>query len=487
MSGEIRTDIAATAVPRFPILRLTWRSDGTIALDDTSVTIPDGEDPRLAALEACAAHARRRGGDQPTIRVIAIDEASGRTWPMGVTGDSDIIELEPHTEAAGAEPKKGPSRRALLAAGTIAGATLLGGGGIATALLLGSREEPAPAPSPPPPGNGDLVPVAVPDGYSSTALWTVPIQANSSVTALPDGRILTTDPSTTNLRIHDPATGAVAWTGSGNSANITTHSTEIDGRPFLIALDTSGALKLWPLDQGSKSAATSLETPSREGALYTAGPAPAVALPTQSGLLFQGADAVEFDIPVGYRLIGATIDGQAVVLGERDWALLTPGETATEKPTELLMPSKSHAIAGGYMLGTDRILVRQDGPEDSQWALYATDASNAILTTPATSRGEFPGPEELHTSPDQRTWALDGLVATPDSLNSLDDATITSVTAGGVYADSTDGPILIHPRTGGATSLPEDVTAPSVLTSELAVVVADKLEVPTAYAVQATT
>lgn len=485
MPGKIRTDIPATAVPRFPVLRLTWRDDGTITLGDTTITVPDGTEPRIAALTACAEHALDRGGDQPTIRVIAIDENSGHTWPMGVTGEGDIVELEPATGEAEQEGQKKPSRRALFTVGAVAGATVLGGGGLAAALLVRSRREPEPTVAPPPPGSGDLVPVAVPEGYSATATWTVAVAQNTPVTALTDGRTLTVAPDTTDLRVHDPATGTIAWTGTGNSSTLTVDEVVIDGRRFLIALENSGVLKLWPLDQGPSIAATSLELPAREATLYTSGHAPAVALPTQSGYIFDGPDGIELDIPVGYQLISATPDGQAVILGQRDWALLNPGQTEVENPTELLLPSKNHSIAGGFMLGADRLLVRQDGPDDSQWALYATDASNAILTAPATSTGNMPTPEDLFHTPDRQTWAMDELVATADSLATVEDATITAVTGQGIYADGSDGPVLIHSRSGDLTALPEDTTAPSVLADGHAVIVADKLDTPTAYTVEA--
>lgn len=486
MPGEIRTDIPATAVPRFPVLRLTWREDGTITLGDTTITVPEGVEPRIAALIACAEHALERGGDQPTIRVIAIDEASGQTWPMGVTAEGDIIELEPATDHTEQGKQKKPSRRAFFAASTVAGASVLGGGGLAAALLVRSRREPEPTVAPPPPGSGDLVPVAVPEGYAATAAWTVEVAQNTPVTALTDGRTLTIAPDTRDLRVHDPATGKVAWTGTGNSSALTLDEVVIDGRSFLIALDNSGVLKLWPLNQGPTIAATSLELPAREATLYTSGPAPAVSLPTQSGYIFNGPEGIELDIPVGYQLISATPDGQAVLLGKRAWASLEPGQTTVENPTELLLPSNNHSIAGGFMLGADRLLVRQDGPDDSQWALYATDASNAILTAPATSTGTMPTPGDLLHTPDRQTWALDGLVATADSLAAVNDTTITAVTGQGIYADGSDGPVLIHPRSGDLTALPDDTTAPSVLSGDHAVIVADKLDTPTAYTVEAT-
>lgn len=485
MPGEIRTDIPATAVPRFPVLRLTWREDGTITLGDATVTVPEGTEPRIAALKACAEHALERGGDQPTIRVIAIDETSGQTWPMGVTGEGDIIELEPVTDDTEQGEQTKPSRRAFFAASAVAGATILGGGGLATALLVRSRREPEPTVAPPPPGSGDLVPVAVPEGYKVTAAWTVEVAPNTPVTALTDGRTLTIAPDTRDLRAHDPATGTISWTGTGNNSALTVDEVVIDGRRFLIALDNSGVLKLWPLDQGPNIAATSLELPAREATLYTSGPAPAVSLPTQSGYIFDGPEGIELDIPVGYQLISATPDGQAVLLGKRDWALLTPGQTEVKNPTELLLPSKNHSIAGGFMLGDDRLLVRQDGPDDSQWALYATDASNAILTAPAPSRGSMPTPGDLLHAPDRQTWALDGLVATADSLSTVYDTTITAVTGQGIYADGSDGPVLIHPRSGDLTALPEDTTPPSVLADDHAVIVANKLDTPTAYTVEA--
>lgn len=484
MAGEVRADIPPTAVPRFPVLRLTWRQDGTITLDDTTIAIPEGTEARVAALTACAEHALERGGDQPTIRVIAVDENSGQTWPMGVTGEGDIVELESATDDAEREQKKTHSRRSLLAAGAIAGATLLGGGGVAAAFLVRSRQEPEPTVAPPPPGNGDLVPVAVPDGYSATAAWSVAVTQNSPVTALTDGRTLTIAPDTSNLRAHDPATGKVAWTGTGNSSSLAVDEVVIDGRPFLIALDNSGVLKLWPLDQGPTIAATDIELSSRDAVLHTSGAAPAVSLPTQVGYIFDGPDGIDLDIPVGYQLISATPDGQAVILGKRDWALLTPGQTTVENPTELLLPSKSHSIAGGFMLGNDRLLVRQDGPDQSQWALYATDASNAILTAPASRAGNMPTPGDLLHTPDRLTWALDGLVATADSLAPIEDATITAVTEHGIYADGSDGPVLIHPRSGDHTTLPEDITAPSVVADDHAVIVADKLDTTTAYTVE---
>lgn len=485
MPGEIRTDIPATAVPRFPVLRLTWREDGTIALGDSTIAVPEGSEPRIAALRACAEHAKERGGDQPTIRVIAIDESSGQTWPMGVTGDADIVDLASVSEGSEQVAQKKPSRRAVLAVGAVAGATVLGGGGVAAGFLVRSRRAPEPTAAPPPPGNGDLVPVAVPEGYSATAAWTVTIAQNTPVAALTDGRTLTIAPDSNDLRVHDPATGTVAWTGTGNSSALTVDEVVIDGRRFLIALESSGALKLWPLDQGPTIAATALELPAREATLHTSGPAPAVSLPTQSGYIFDGPDGVELDIPVGYQLISATADGQAVILGKRDWALLSPGQTTVERPTELLLPSKKHSIAVGFMLGDDRLLVRQDGPDENQWALYATDASNAILTAPAASTGNMPTSSDLLHTPDRQIWALDGLVATTDTLAAVDDARITAVTGDGIYADRSDGPVLIHPSSGDLTTLPETTTAPSVVADDHAVIIADKLDTPTAYTVEA--
>lgn len=485
MSGEVRSDIPATAVPRYPVLRLTWHTDGSLTLGNDAVQIPEGQDPRIAGLNACAAHARDRGGDPPVIRVLAHDEESDATWHMGVTGDGDIIVLENEALDGDADAPQKVSRRALLGIAAGGGAVLLAGGAIGTAALIrSSQKKPAPTASPRPPGNGDLVPVAVPEGYSPTALWSVSVAANTVVEQLRDGRTLTVAPDSNNLRLHDAKTGRVEWTGTGHANTAHVAETVIDGRPFLLALDTAGALNLWPLDEGTTSAVTSLELPAREGVLHVTGPAPAVALPTQTGYIFQGADSVSFDIPVGYTLIGATAEGQGVLLGERGWALLTPGETAVS-PTELLLPSPDYRIAGGFLLGEDRLLVRQDGPTESQWALYATDSSNALLTAPA-SGGQMPSPADVVANSDRTLWALPGLVATATSITPVDDLTVTSVTDLGVYGKASSGQVLVRPGEADPTALPADVTAPGIADDEHAVLIADKLDTPTAYTVRRT-
>lgn len=487
MAGDIRTDISAGSIPPFPVLRLTWHTDGTIILDGANVPVDDGDDARLAALNACAEHARDRGGDTPTIRVIAHDEASDTTWPMGVTGDGDIVELEQQAPQATQDTSdRKISRRALIAGGGIAAAAVLGGGGVATALFIRSRQAPEDTTPPPPPGSGSLVPIAVPDGYASTAAWTTEIAQNTRVIGLSDGRTLTVAPDSNDLRAHDPLTGAVTFTGTGSSSNLSIDEVTIDGRPFLIALDSAGSLKVWPLDQSSKEAATTLALPARDATLYTSGPAPAVALPTQSGYIFNGPDGVEVDIPVGYQIIAATAEGQAVVLGKSDWGLLTPGNTHLDQTTDLLLPSKKHAITQGYMLGEDRLLVHVEGPKDTSWALYAADASNAMLRKPDTGTGTTPKPEDLQHSPDRGTWALGNVTVGSDSLTVTDGATATSVTAQGTYADTSDSPILIHPGSSDTTPLPKDTIAPAIAETDRAVLITEKLDTPTAYTVKAT-
>lgn len=483
MAGDIRTDIPASDIPRFPVLRLTWRSDGTITIDDATIPVNDGDDVRVAALNACAERARERGGDTPTIRVIAHDEASDTTWPMGVTGDGDIVEMEAQPEQATTERKT--PRRALIIGGTIAAAGLIAGGGAATTLFIRGRNEPETAAPPPPPGSGDLVPVAVPDGYSATAAWTTEIAQNSRVTAMTDGQTLTVAPGTNNLRIHDPFTGAVTFTGTGNDGNLTVDEAIIDGRPFLIALAAAGVLKVWPLDLSTRATATDLALPNRDAVLHTSGAAPAVALPTQVGYIFNGPNGIELDIPVGYQIISATPEGQAIVLGTRDWGLLTPGSPELDQTTELLLPSNDHAITNGYMLGEDRLLVRVEGPSDTTWALYATDASNALLRQPSTGPSTGLKPSDLQHSPDRTTWAIGDVIATRDSLTITDGATPTAVTSRGTYAAGRDGQLLITPGSHGPTVLPEGTIAPAVADSDRAVLIAEKLDTPTAYTVKA--
>lgn len=440
-------------------------------------------DARVAGLEACAAVARQRGGDPAVVRVLVLDEDTDEIWPMGVTGDGDIVVLEDEeSEAASGGASRVP-RRALLGIAAIGGAVVLGGGAIGAAMLIqGSKEPPAPTASPAPHGSDSLVPVAVPEGYSATALWSTTVAANSNAEQLSDGRTLTIAPDSSDLRIHNPATGHVEWTGTGHTNTARVREVVIDSRPFLIALGSSGALNLWPLDQGTKEAVTVLDLPASDGLLYATGPAPAVSLPTQTGYVFRGSDSVAFDIPVGYSLIGATADGQGILLGERGWAAITPGDTEVS-PTELLLPSHEHRIVGGYLLGENRLLVRQDGPADSQWALYATDSSNALLTA-AAAGGQMPAVSDVQATADKRTWALPGLVVTSDSLTPIDNLTVSSVTALGVYGKASDGPVLVHPGNPEPTTLPTDVTAPGVADSDHAVLVADKLDTPTAYTVK---
>lgn len=482
MTGEIRTDIPAEDIPRFPVLRLVWHTDGTATLEGAPVDVPAGADARTSALSACAERARERGGDPAVIRVMAVEEASGTSWPMGVTGDGDIVELESPADAA-ASARKVP-RRGLLAAGAIGAAALLGGGGIGVATLLARSRKPVTPTGPTtPPGQADLVPVAVPQGYSATALWSVPVAQGTHALGLRDGRTLTVAPDTGNLRAHHPTTGHVTWTGTGSSPGWTVAETVIDGRPFLLSLPHEGALTLWPLDQGPTIGGTELKLPARDGTLHVSGPSPAVALPTQVGYIFVGADSAQFDIPVGYTLIGATAKGQAVLLGQRDWALLTPGQTAAQ-PTPLLLPSADHVIAGGFMLGDKRLLVRVDGSGQSQWSLYATDASNAMLSVPAKST-QLPHPKDLRWTPDRSVWAIDGLIATEDSLTPAENARIQTVTGLGVYAKNTTGQVLLKAGHDDATALPKDVTAPDIADHSHAVLVATKLDTPTAYTVGA--
>lgn len=487
MTGDIRTDISAAEIPRFPVLRLIWRADGTITLDDTPLKIEEGSDPRIAALLACAQHARQRGGDQPIIRVIATEEASATTWPMGVTADGDVVEIEDVQDAPQHETKQSPlSRRAFIAGGVLAGTAILGGGGIATALFLRGNEDPTPSAPPPPPGNGDLVPVAVPDGYEPTAQWTTVVARNTQAHGTTDGRILTIASDSNNLRLHSATTGTVEWTGTGNTSSLKVHEVTLDSRPFLLALDASAGLKLWPLDQETTIAATALSLPARDGLLYTSGPGPAVSLPTQTAYIFNGPDGVELDVPVGYQAISGTADGRAVILGARDWAFLEPGQKSVKNPTELLLPSKKHTIEGGFMLGEDRLLVRITGPDKNTWGLYATDGSNALVTVDDAASGSMPQPDALLSTPDRTTWALDGLVATHDSLHAVADARINAVTSLGVYADGQDGPVLIHASTGEATPLPDDTIAPSIAEDEHAVIVTEKLDTTTAYVIRST-
>lgn len=483
MTGEARTDIPASAVPRYPVLRLTWRSDGTVTLDD-EVVVPAGKpelDARLAALEVCAAHARERGGDPPVVRVVALNEDSGETWPMGVTGDGDVITLqEMSTDKAGAAAGRRLSRRTLIGVGAVVGAGVVGGGSWALVSQLRAQPARRPTAAPRPPGAGNLVPVAVPAGFANTALWTAPVAGKAPVGQLRDGRILTVDPESSALRAHDPATGRVTWTGTGHSSADDISEVVIDSRPFLMTLHSRTAMQLWPLDQGTPIAGSTLSLPDRDAQLFTGGAAPAVALPTQTGLIFTGSKTATFDIPVGYSLIGASADGRAVLLGGDGWALLRPGDK-TVRPTRLLSPSKKHRNAGGFMLGEDRLLVLQDGP-DPRWALFATDSSNALVSAPTSGR-KLPSPDKLLTNADRSVWAVDDVVVAQDTLTAIDGFTATTVTSQGVYGTKDSKPVLVHPGDKEPTMLPTDVTMPSVVTDSLAVIVATKLDTPTAYVV----
>lgn len=326
--------------------------------------------------------------------------------------------------------------------------------------------------------------MAVPEGFSATALWSVAVAGNTIVQQLRDGRTLTIAPESNDLRAHDPNTGRVLWRGTGHTNSAHVQETVIDERPFLIAVNSAGVLNLWPLDQGPTTAATGLDLPARDAVLFTTGPAPAVALPTQTGYIFRGADSVSFDIPVGYSLIGATADGHAVLLGERAWASLVPGDTAIT-PTELLLPSAEHRIAGGFLLGEDRLLVREDGPTDSQWALYATDSANALLRAPA-SGGPMPSITDVVATADRRVWALPGLVATANSITPVDDLAVTSATDLGIYGKASNGQVLVRPGDQTPAALPPDAIVPGIADDEHAVIVAKKLDTPTAYTVKRT-
>lgn len=477
MPGDLRDDLTPDAIPRFPVLRLVWKSDGSITLDDVQIPVLEDEDPRIVALQACAARAHEMGGDAPAIRVTAVDEATGTSYPMAVTGDADVIDLYVGTSQK--EPRF--SRRAVLLGAAGAGALALGGGTVAAIATIRSlTPEPGPIAAPPPAGQGELVPVAVPEGFAPTALWALPIAANTAVSELPDGRYLTIAPQGGNLRAHDPSTGQVVWTGTGHSASDPVHHVLVDDVPHLVAAKSTSVV-LWPLDSGPNQGAIPLSLPSQQGTLYATGPSPALALPTQSGALIGANELTAFDVPVGYQVIGA-IDGQAVVLGKSDWGLLTPGDTAVEG-IELLLPTAKHEIAGGYLLGKDRLLVRADGPDDSEWLLFATDASNARGRSTTRQRGTLPDPGDLLHSPDKTIWALDGVIATLDAVHVIDQATFTAVTATGVYGTHENVPVRVHPSNGKVTDLAEDSIAPSIQDSQQAVVVADKLDAATAYVI----
>ena len=192
-------------VPPYPVFHIHYdETEDTATVEGVPVQPESGQTAKEGAIATLSERLRVMELEAAHARVTSPD---GEVWRMVVTVEGDVHDL---TQPDDGEDKTrfGVSRRRLFAG--VGALALVGAGGGAAAVLVPQLNE-----SPPPapwriPGEGEQVPVALPDSFSTRARWAFPIARNSTLCRLTSGQIGTVNEQGV-LALRDPKTAEPMW------------------------------------------------------------------------------------------------------------------------------------------------------------------------------------------------------------------------------------------------------------------------------------
>jgi len=477
------SDIDLTTVPPYPVYCLEVDAEGAVTLD--GVPIATGEGATDAAIDHVAGILQADGHD--AVRVIAATPDGTDRMVVEADGTTHVIVDQVH-DGKMAIGNRRVSRRAVIASiVTVAGLVVIGA---ATPVAI-ALTRPAPTPTAtiaPPPGVGEQLAVLSPPGYDQTAAWAVPIRSNTEPTFLPDGRVaITTEAG--DLRLLDPDTGKTVWKGNGSPRGGAQLAATTIGGYEVLATARSNALTVWPL-YVEDSTVDSVDYDLPRGAdVSFLGTEPLIVLPDQT-VGFVTADGItRQDIPVTARPVMTTDAGVIAVDDTTIYTITVDGEVSE---TPYTRPDGTTELSNVSAADATTLI-----------AVWSTEGQQSIVAAVDVAAGETLSQAETRTSGIRSDsvplHAIDGTTltygnvwiryGTNPSVQPLGNLTPTAITGTIVYGTASrqaswtnvsDDQPQVTPFT--TRELPLDPIAPSGITTEMAWIVADKVETTYLYA-----
>lgn len=476
-------------VPAFPayFLRLDTDAD-TATLEGIRVEPAAGTDIRQAALQAVAAKAHTHG---LTAVRVTLEDQEGDRWKMIVAADGEAIDI---TTDEAEEHSQSPKRRHRLIIGSAAAVVLLGGAITAGTWIVSSLTGSDSETGPPPweiPGEGEEIPIAVPDGYEQVSAWSVDVTEDSGAMQISDGRIINAHADGTMLA-READTAEPTWQATNAPDDINDlHQVRWNDRPALSAVENN-TLYIWPLADELEAEPTEpvtfdlsndAEVSYADVPLIDLGDF-VVAVPTDEGL-------TQVNVPVGTDPVAAT--GEEVISIDAEQIYRTPLEGDEEITTiGYERHSDSSGRADALWPITDTVVLGQWNDEDGDPMLQAIDITSGerlVSTTTSTTPGNDPD----ITVDEESDHALIGDV----TLSYGTDAAFGSVPAvadpvlnnGTIYGNTQNGPARIdfpqagdenlHPDDDALThweTFADDDVAPQVVTGDAVYLQASRLD-----------
>ena len=479
-------------IPDWPCPTIVLAEDGTVPVDGIRLQPPSALDQAATRRWVLAHVAEQYQQLQRPIRVTA-REPDGREFPLilhpdgtteaapAIPSPRDKTARRPAARGSGGDPD---SRRGLIAAGLFV-VGVLAVAGIGYAVVNSGNSQPAPTAAPVavrstapllPPGAN--LPVPAPPGWTTRAVWAVPISSDSTPAVAPDGTIVALPPGR-NLTVLDPATGATRWqTRLPDAASGTVLVTRIDGQ-MVAAIVSSERIDYWPLDPAAHPhRLVSLPT---QASVSVLGDSPLVSLPDQTAGVITGGRLQTFDVPVGYTPLAANGAAVTAASAAGQWLTLTPGQ-APSTPRRMAPPASGatlirvlgidgHRLAGVWAAGTQQAAVVYDAGTGS--ALASARIATGLETATACSSGPL--------------VSLGGLLLDTEAHASGTGPVSSQCRAasGHLYLQDQSGTWYSVTSTHDSTALAPDAALPVGIAAGHALVTSDKIDQHLLYALQA--
>lgn len=468
------------SVPKFPVFSLVLNEDeGLVELDGLAIEPALGEQPKDAGIAAVVQ--KIKAHRLQAVRVRARTGVDDEVWDLVVTDQGNTYDVTP---SIGVETNS-VKRRKYIA--IIAGTAAVGVTAAAVALMVtNSAKTPQPV-GWETPGVNAQIPVALPDGFATTATWSLPVDKNSTVTILDTGHLVSSDQAG-NLVARDPKTGQPKWTGNEAPANIgELDQTTWAGTPSVAAV-SERALRVWDLRtpaDGGVSVAHSI-TVTNDEHVDTDGPTPfinrgdwVVSLPAND---FSIRDVI---IPAGTLPVLASLNDDITVIGRTNLQVVAADGSVTK--TLHFTPPKSTAgqPTVSWVLDDTHVLVGWKGTTS---ALAIVDTTTGKIAASSKVRNLPREEADILNDPTSKTAVLERLAITygdKPAIKTLEDFQTTTIHEGIAYGEFPEGPAAVNlltlmKPTPWATYTAED-PAPNLVTDDAAYVVTPMLDQTVLY------
>ena len=468
------------SVPRFPVFTLVINEgEGLVELDGLAIEPALGEQPRDAGIAAVVQ--KIKAHRLQAVRVRARSGVDDEFWDLVVTDQGNTYDVTPNVSDQTSSFK----RRKYFS--IIAGAAALTLTAAGTAFIGLNATKPAQPVAWTTPGVNSQIPVALPQGFASTATWSLSVKKGSSATLLDTGHVISTDQAG-NLVARDPQTGQPKWTGNNAPTNMAAvEQTTWAGIPAITA-ESERDLKIWDLRTpagGGISTAHSIPV-TNDQHVETDGPTPfinrgdwVVSVPADN---FSVRDIV---IPAGTLPVMAGLNGEVTVIGRN--AIHTVATDGSVVKTLSFAPPKSTAgqPTVSWVLDDTHVLVGWKGTTS---VLAIVDTTTGKIAASSKVRNLPREEADILSDPNSKTAVLERLAINygdKPAIKTLEDFQTTTIHEGIAYGEFPEGPAAVNlltltKPTPWATYTAED-PAPNLVTDDAAYVVTPMLDQTVLY------